>query len=97
MSWLARLNRWLGGSGGFEVPPPPIPPLMPTSGAQVAPSMVDPQFNFGVIEALNGTLIQIGKHKPQQYGPDWTYTLYIVPEGQALSDALAACVLIAKS
>lgn len=55
-----------------------------------------PRFNLGVIKAINGRVIQIATHHPNQTrGPDWTHELFIVPEGQNLVEAITA-VLVMK-
>lgn len=47
-----------------------------------------------LIEACNGRVLQIGKYKPNPHGPDWSFTLYVVPDDQDLPAAIATALVI---
>lgn len=47
-----------------------------------------PSFRLTVLRCLNGRAIEIGTYKPNPHGPDWTYDMYLVPEGDLISDAI---------
>jgi hypothetical protein len=42
---------------------------------------------FGVIKAMNGMAVAVSSYKHNPHGPDWTTELYLVREGEKLSDA----------
>jgi hypothetical protein len=46
------------------------------------------KLRLGFIKAMNGTIIEISTHKHNPHGPDWKHELYIVREGENLSDAI---------
>lgn len=54
----------------------------------------DAKLRVELIEAVNGRVLQIGKYKPNPRGPDWTFTLYLVGEGETLPDAIATCLVL---
>lgn len=49
---------------------------------------------FTVLKAMNGRMVRIGTYKHNPHGPDWTYELYIVPEGERIGDTLERLAVI---
>lgn len=49
-----------------------------------------------VMEAVNGRVLNVGVYKPNPHGPDWTFTLYVVRDGEALPDAIATMLVITQ-
>jgi hypothetical protein len=49
---------------------------------------------ISVIKAVNGTILEVMRHKPNRTGPDWYATHYILKEGQTLAEAIALCLLM---
>ena len=45
-------------------------------------------------KAVNGHVIQIGKFRPNPHGPDWTYELYLVPDGTDMVDSIRTCITL---
>ena len=52
----------------------------------------DTNVKFGVIQALNGKIIEISTYKPNHNGPDWTHQCYIVKDGETLAEAMATVI-----
>ena len=75
-----------------------------TSGKEVAPPLVTseshlgqrdhPTVRIGVMEAMNGKLLEVSTYKPNPRGPDWTTSYWIMDE-RPLTEQLAT-VLIMK-
>lgn len=57
----------------------------------------DCKLRVELLEAVNGRVLQIGKYKPNPHGPDWTFTLYVVPNDQTLAEAIATCLVLADA
>lgn len=55
---------------------------------------LSPNCRVELIPAVNGRLLRIGAYKPNQHGPDWTFTLYVIPDDQSLPDAIATCLVL---
>jgi hypothetical protein len=49
---------------------------------------------FGVIQALNGKIIEISTYKHNPNGPDWTHQCYIVKDGETLAEAMATVMMM---
>lgn len=47
-----------------------------------------------LIPATNGRVLRLGTYKSNPYGPDWTFTLYVIPDDQSLPDAIATCLVL---
>jgi len=52
----------------------------------------DTNVKFGVIQALNGKIIEISTYKPNHNGPDWTHQCYIVKDEETLAEAMATVI-----
>ncbi len=87
MNWLRkRIANWLNKPCTLEAPLPSVD-NNPNPG----------DFNLSVMQAMNGKVIQIRTYAPHAGpGPDWRAELYIVSEGEKLTDALAM-LMIAKN
>lgn len=64
-------------------------PVMAGQGVAAAA----PQVRIGILEAINGRILEIGTYKPNLHGPDWTNEYYLVREDETLSDALTLMLL----
>jgi len=52
-------------------------------------------FNLSVMQAMNGKVIQIRTYAPHTGpGPDWKSDLYLVAEGEKMTDALATLMVL---
>ena len=49
---------------------------------------------FGVINALNGKIIEISTYKHNPNGPDWTHQCYIVKDEETLAEAMATVITL---
>lgn len=47
-----------------------------------------PNVRIGILKAMNGRVLEVSTYKPNPHGPDWSSEMFIVPEGQNLSEAL---------
>ena len=63
------------------------------SNRQLNTLQSDTEVKFGVIEALNGKIIEISTYKSNPTGPDWTHQAYIVRDGETLAEAMATVVI----
>lgn len=54
----------------------------------------DRAMRIEIFPALNGRIVQVGTYKPNPHGPDWTWDMYIVPEGESLVDALSVLLAL---
>ena len=53
-----------------------------------------PSFRIGVMEAMNGRILEVSTYKPNNHGPDWTNEMFIVPEDQTLTQALTTLLVL---
>ncbi len=55
-----------------------------------------PQMRVGFIDALNGRILEVSTQMPHPNGShyDWKTEMYVVPEGQKLSEAIAVVMLM---
>jgi hypothetical protein len=54
-----------------------------------------PKLRVGVIEAMNGRILEINTAIPNNHNHyDWKIEMYVVPEGQKLSEAIAVVMLM---
>lgn len=85
MNWLRKtIRNWLSQSVSDA---PQGAPALEEDPENVLSRLV-------ISRAVNGYVIQIGKYKPNPHGPDWTFTSYVVPEGEDMTDAIKACITI---
>lgn len=83
------IQRWLG------VPQDKPSGSLLTISSNSGPRLdQDVKLRVELLEAVNGRVLQIGKYKPNPHGPDWTFTLYVVGEGETLPDAIATCLVL---
>jgi hypothetical protein len=55
---------------------------------------INVKMRIAVVQAMNGTVLEILRYKHNSNGNDWYATHYIVQEKQKLSDAIAMCLLM---
>ena len=79
------IRRWLGL--------PTHSDLLVSASSQLRVEQ-EAKLRVELIEACNGRVLQIGKYKPNPHGPDWAFTLYVVPDDQDLPAAIATALLI---
>lgn len=53
-----------------------------------------PRIQVTVMPAANGHVLQVGVHKHNPHGPDWTYHLYTVRPDESIVDAISTCVVL---
>jgi hypothetical protein len=54
-----------------------------------------PQMRIGFIDAMNGRILEINTAIPNNHNHyDWKTEMYVVPEGQKLSEAIAVVMLM---
>lgn len=54
-----------------------------------------PKIRIGVIEAMNGRILEVSTAMPNNHGHyDWKTEMYVVPEEQKLSEAIALVMLM---
>ena len=85
------IQRWLGLPVQETAKLVAANPISSPSGPRVES---EAKLRVELIEAVNGRVLQIGKYKPNPHGPDWTFTLYVVGEGEPLPDAIATCLVL---
>jgi hypothetical protein len=89
MNWLRNaIRRWLNNERNYYEKPS----LVASQPVEESPEQVVSRFT--VLRAINGYVIQIGKHKHNPHGPDWTFSNYVVAEGEDLIDAVKTCITL---
>lgn len=55
-----------------------------------------PQIRIGFIDAMNGRILEVSTQVPHPHGNhyDWKTEMYVVPEDQKLSEAIATVMLM---
>ena len=48
-----------------------------------------PHDRFGILQVMNGKVLEVCTYKPNPHGPDWTTTYWILNEEQPLAEQLA--------
>ena len=82
---LSKLSRPILASPGIAL----------DSGQRAPNTLIEhADIRFGVIKAMNGSIIEVGTYKPNMAGPDWTYECYIVKDHESLAEALATIMMI---
>jgi hypothetical protein len=61
--------------------------LLAETNASSAPEM--PHTRFGVLNVMNGRVLEVCSFKRNPHGPDWTTTYWILNEEQSLAEQLA--------
>jgi hypothetical protein len=64
------------------------------SNQQLNTLQSESEVKIGVIEALNGKIIEISTYKSNPNGPDWTHQAYIVRDGETLAEAMATVIIM---
>ena len=57
-------------------------------------SSATPKLRIGIVEGMNGRLLEVSTYKPNPHGSDWTYEFFVLQEGQKVSDAVAMVLLM---
>ena len=83
------IQRWLG----LHVPDAFAPVSLVRANTASADELVS-TWRVELIPATNGRILRLGTYKFNQHGPDWTFTLYVVPDDQSLPDAIATCLVL---
>ena len=83
------IQRWLG----LHVPNASSPVSL-VRGTAVGPDELVSTWRVELIPATNGRILRLGTYKFNQHGPDWTFTLYVIPDDQSLPDAIATCLVL---
>jgi hypothetical protein len=54
-----------------------------------------PKIRIGMIEAMNGKVLEVATAIPNNHGHyDWKTEMYVIPEGQKLSEAVSTVMLM---
>ncbi len=83
------IQRWLG----LHVSDIPSPVSLVRANVASADELVS-TWRVELIPATNGRVLRLGTYKFNPHGPDWTFTLYVVPDDQSLPDAIATCLVL---
>lgn len=90
--WFKRLlMRWVRQASEASRPDQKIsvdtasPPASGLNGEHV--------YSVALRKAMNGVILELGAYKPNPRGPDWTYTHFLVPEGESIPDAVTALLV----
>lgn len=55
----------------------------------------EPSIRIGIIPAMNGRALEIGKKVPGRHGDfDWQYNMFLVPDDIPLSEAMTTFLLL---
>ena len=52
-----------------------------------------PECQVTLRKAMNGYFLELAQHKPQQRGPDWQYTYFVLEDTADLANAIAALLV----
>lgn len=76
------IRKWLGLYSNDEVVATPI-------------RNTEPSIRIGIIPAMNGRALEIGKKVPGRHGDfDWQYSMFLVPEDIPLTEAMTTFLLL---
>lgn len=64
------------------------PPRFLGEVAVSSQNQTTPHLRIGIMNAMNGRILEISTFKPNPHGPDWTSELFIVPEDQTLGQSV---------
>lgn len=53
-----------------------------------------PHTRFGVLEVMNGKLLEVCSYKRNPHGPDWTTTYWILNDTQPLAEQIATVMVM---
>ena len=82
----AWLRRWLFGDS-HEVIRARLGMDVGETNAGSQPEM--PHVRFGMLDVMNGKVLEVCSFKRNPHGPDWTTTYWILNEEQPLSEQIA--------
>lgn len=57
-------------------------------------SNATPKLRIGIVQGMNGRVLEVSTHKPNPHGSDWTYEFFVLQEDQKVSDAVAMVLLM---
>ncbi len=57
-------------------------------------SSATPKLRIGIVEGMNGKILEVSTHKPNPHGSDWTYEFFVIQESQKVSEAVAMVLLL---
>lgn len=80
---LRKLVRWATSDDPCEEP------IRTVSSGHESTATI----RIGVIDAVNGTVLEVSAFKRNPHGPDWTSKMFIVREDQPLHEAIAMLLL----
>jgi hypothetical protein len=101
MRWLKKLISRLASEGRIirraeDIKETAAPPILGSMSSNVDHA-VTPKLRIGFIDAMNGRVLEVATAVPHSHHTghyDWTVELFIVPEGQNLSEALTMLMLL---
>lgn len=77
--WLKNLLREERGENKISIP-------VEVRGGS---SPQEPHNRFGVLQVMNGRVLEVCSYKPNPHGPDWTTNYWILNEEQPLAEQIA--------
>jgi hypothetical protein len=95
MMWFKKLlRRWMMDAAREEREGPKPPSLVESiSGKSHSQVAGDAHLTVALRKAVNGHILEMGVYASNPRGPDWTYTHFILPEGESIPDAVAALLV----
>ena len=94
MMWFKKLLRkWVGQATNEGMPKQPslydeFMRANPTPRPESTP-----ECQVTLRKAMNGYFLELAQHKPQQRGPDWQYTYFVLEDTADLANAIAALLV----
>ena len=97
MMWFKKLLRkWVVQATNDE-----MPKQSSTAGwaeaisnpSPVARPESTPECQVTLRKAMNGYFLELAQHKPQQRGPDWQYSYFVLESTADLASAIAALLV----
>ena len=83
----AWLRRWLLGDDRLTN----IYAGLPVPSDDSIGEKIKPTVKVGVVEAMNGKLLEVSSYKPNSRGPDWTTTYWIMDDSP-LAEQIAVVI-----
>lgn len=92
MMWLKkRLYQW--AMQGASIKPTVSSWDQATAGNPTPRPESTPECQVTLRKAVNGYFLELAQHKPQQRGPDWQYSYFVLEDTADLASAIAALLV----
>jgi hypothetical protein len=95
MMWFKKLlRRWMMEASRDSRNPSRDSILEALAGNKTHNQMAgDAQLTVALRKAINGHILEMGVYASNPRGPDWTYTHFVLTEGESVPDAIAALLV----